>query len=157
MDSDPSAASVKPLEITRGLAQNQIPALLYNVSRSRELPGLTARLERLCHHHGGCSLPADKPHAFVYFITIHNASDRTITLLGRKWVLEEENGTRSVIEGDKIVGETPRLSPGEEFTYNSYHVSAGSAVALGSFHGVDEYGEKIHVVLPPFAMRVPNE
>jgi uncharacterized protein affecting Mg2+/Co2+ transport len=86
---------------------------LYAVSRSRELPGLTARLERLCHHDGGCSLPADKPHAFVYFITINNASDRTVTLLGRKWVIEQEDGTRAVIEGDKIVGETPRLAPGE--------------------------------------------
>lgn len=143
--------------MTRGLAPNQNPALLYAVSRSRELPGLTALLERLCHHDGGCSLPADKPHAFIYFITINNASDRTVTLLGRKWVIEQEDGTRAVIEGDKIVGETPRLAPGEEFTYNSYHVSGGDSIALGSFHGVDEYGEKIHVVLPPFAMRVPRE
>jgi ApaG protein len=127
------------------------------VSRSRELPGLTARLDRLCHHDGGCSLPADKPHTFVYFITIHNASDRLVTLLGRKWVIENEDGSRVVIEGDKIVGETPRLEPGEEFTYNSYHVSGGDAVAQGSFHGIDEYGEKVHVVLPPFAMRVPHE
>ena len=82
---------------------------------SNELPGLTARLDKLCHHHGGASLPQDKPHAFVYFITIHNGSDRTVTLLGRKWVLENADGTRLVVEGDKIVGETPRLSPGRAF------------------------------------------
>ena len=123
---------------------------------SSELPGLTARLDQLHYHHGGASLPADKPHAFVYFITIRNHSDRTVTLLGRKWVVVHADGTRLVIEGDKIVGETPRLAPGEEFSYNSYHVSATDAQALGSFHGVDELGRKVHVIMPPFDMTVPR-
>ena len=57
------------------------------MSSSHEPPGLSARLDKLHYHHGGASLPADKPHAFVYFITIRNASERTITLLGRKWVV----------------------------------------------------------------------
>ena len=123
---------------------------------SSELPGLTARLDKLCYHNGGVSLPADKPHAFVYFITIHNASDRTVTLLGRKWVVVHVDGTRLVIEGDKIVGETPRLSPGEQFSYNSYHVTGIDARALGSFHGVDELGHKVHVMLPPFDLTIPR-
>ena len=123
---------------------------------SQELPGLSARLDKLCHHHGGASLPADTPHAFVYFITIRNGSDRTVTLLGRKWVVEHSDGTQLVIEGDKIVGETPRLAPGEHFSYNSYHVTGLDAVAHGCFHGVDESGRKVHVLLAPFAMRVPK-
>ncbi|MFI5358177.1 MAG: Co(2+)/Mg(2+) efflux protein ApaG [Opitutales bacterium] len=125
--------------------------------RSTELPGLTARLDKLCYHHGGCSLPADKPHAFVYFITIQNESERTVTLLGRKWVVDQQDGSQLVIEGDKIVGETPRLAPGEQFSYNSYHVTGEDAVARGSFHGVDDLGRKVHVVLPAFELRIPRE
>lgn len=124
---------------------------------SRELIGLTARLDKLHYHHGGASLPADKPHAFVYFITIRNTSDCTVTLLGRKWVVLHSDGTRLVIEGDKIVGETPRLAPGETFSYNSYHVTGLDACAHGSFHGVDEFGGKIHVILPQFEMSIPRE
>lgn len=127
------------------------------VSRSCELPGLTACLDKLCYHHGGASLPADKPHAFVYFITIHNASDRTVTLLGRKWVVLHADGTQLVVEGDRIVGETPRLAPGEQFSYNSYHVTGCDACAHGSFHGVDEQGRRVHVLLPPFEMSIPRE
>ncbi|HVU34353.1 MAG TPA: ApaG domain [Opitutaceae bacterium] len=126
------------------------------MSCSRELPGLTACLDKLCYHHGGASLPADKPHAFVYFITIRNASDRAVTLLGRKWVVLHDDGTRLVIEGDKIVGETPRLGPGEQFSYNSYHVTGMDARAHGSFHGVDEFGNRVHVILPPFEMTIPR-
>jgi ApaG protein len=123
---------------------------------SSALPGLTARLDKLVHHHGGASLPPDKPHAFVYYITISNASNRTVTLLGRKWVVDHTDGTRLVIEGDKIVGETPRLGPGEEFSYNSYHVTGIDATAHGSFHGVDDLGHKIHVILPPFELAIPR-
>lgn len=126
-------------------------------SVSSELSGLTARLDKLCHHHGGASLPPDKPHAFVYYVTIKNGSDRSVTLLGRKWVVVHADGTRLVIEGDKIVGETPRLAPGEEFSYNSYHVTGVDAVAHGSFHGVDETGQKIHVMLPPFELTIPRD
>ena len=125
------------------------------MSGSCELPGLTARLDKLRYHHGGATLPADQPHAFVYFITIQNGSDRTVTLLGRKWVVEHADGSHLVIEGDKIVGETPRLAPGEQFSYNSYHVTGCEATARGSFHGVDEQGRRIHVLLPPFTMSIP--
>ena len=122
---------------------------------SLALPGLTARLDRLTYHNGGVSLPADKPHAFVYFITILNSSEHTITLLGRKWVIEHCDGSQMVIEGDKIVGETPRLTPGEQFSYNSYHVTGCDGRACGCFHGIDELGRKIHVLLPPFGLTVP--
>ena len=124
---------------------------------SKELPGLTARLDKLVHHHGGASLPEDKPHAFVYYITIRNGSDRTVTLLGRKWVIDYGRCERQVIEGDKIVGETPRLAPGEEFSYNSHHITGTDAHVQGSFHGVDESGGKVHVILPPFDLVVPRE
>ncbi len=123
---------------------------------SQEIPGLTARLDKLVYHHGGVSLPEDKPHAFVYYITICNASDSTVALLGRKWVIEYEDGSRQVIEGDKIVGETPRLAPGEEFSYNSHHVTGCNARVLGCFHGVDAKGAKVHVLLPPFDLVVPG-
>ncbi len=125
------------------------------MSNSKTIPGLNARLDRLVYHRGGSSLPLDKPHAFVYFITIENASDQTVKLLGRKWVIEQADGQRQVIEGDKIVGEIPRLAPGESFSYNSYHVTGTNARVVGSFHGTDESGERIHVVLSPFEMIIP--
>ena len=124
---------------------------------SIEVPGLTVHLDRLVHHHGGKCLPEGTPHAFVYFITIKNDSDRTVTLLGRKWMIEQADGNRLVIEGEKIVGETPRLAPGEHFSYNSYHVTGCRARAHGSFHGVDEFGNHVHVMLAPFDMVIPEE
>ncbi|HNW41666.1 MAG TPA: ApaG domain, partial [Opitutaceae bacterium] len=69
-------------------------------SSPQEVQGLTAHLDQLCHHFGGPNLPPGKPHAFVYYITISNASDRVVTLLGRKWVIVHADGTHLVVEGD---------------------------------------------------------
>lgn len=122
---------------------------------SHTLPGLTATLDKIVYYHGGASLPAGKQHVFVYFITIRNDSERTITLFGRKWTLEQPDGEQLILEGDKIVGEMPRLTPGEQFSYNSYHVTGMNVRVHGSFHGIDDRGEKIHVALAPFEMRIP--
>jgi ApaG protein len=77
--------------------------------------------------------------------------------LGRKWILSNSDGTTTVVEGEKIVGETPIIDPGDTFSYNSYHVTHLSATAAGSFHGVDESGNKIHVKMTPFQLDVPDE
>ena len=141
---------------TKAIAIPPAVRCLTPVTASLALPGLTARLDKLVYHHGGKSLPPDKPHAFVYFITIHNGSEHTVTLLGRKWVVSHADGSQMVVEGDKIVGETPRLAAGEQFSYNSYHVTATSARTQGSFHGVDDLGRLVHVVLPAFDLIVPD-
>jgi len=75
---------------------------------SVEVPGLTAQLDRLVHHHGGKCLPEGTPHAFVYFITIKNDSDRVVTLLGRKWMIVQADGNRVVIN-DGIGGVRPAV------------------------------------------------
>ena len=125
---------------------------------SLELPGLRVELDKLVYRHGADGqLPPDKPHAFIYFLTIRNDSDRTVTLLGRKWVIEHADGTRLVVEGDKIVGETPTLAPGAHFSYNSYHVGHCAARAHGSFHGVDDQGAHIFVRIPAFDMEIPGD
>ncbi len=126
------------------------------MTASLELPGLSVEIDKLVYRHGGEQLPPDRPHAFIYYLTIRNHSDRTVTLLGRKWVIEHSDGTRVVVEGDKIVGETPCLAPGEHFSYNSYHVTACDARAHGSFHGLDAGGKRIFVRIPPFVLHIPE-
>jgi len=134
------------------------PHKLFSIlETSQEIPGLIAQLDRLVYHRGGSNLPADRPHAFVYFVSIQNQSEKTVELLGRKWVIEQVDGERIIIEGDKIVGETPRIAPGESFAYNSYHITSCDAHVIGSFHGKDETGSPIHVILPSFEMKIPTD
>ena len=124
---------------------------------SKQLDGLHATLDKLVHHKEKSTVKGANLHAFIYFISINNLSDRKVTLLGRKWILSNSDGTTTVVEGEKIVGENPTIDPGDTFSYNSYHVTHLSAIASGSFHGVDESGHKIHVKMPSFQLDVPEE
>jgi ApaG protein len=121
-----------------------------------ELPGLSVTLDRLVY---APELPAppDKPHSFVYFISIHNGSDRTVTIKGRKWVVTNSRDEVMVMEGDGVVGECPVLRPGEKFSYNSRHIlDTTRAIAEGSYLGVDATGQRVVVRIPTFEMVVPG-
>ena len=98
----------------------------------------------------------EQPHAFIYYITILNGSDQTIMVKGRKWVVRAENGQVTAVEGDGVVGCFPRLEPGESFSYNSYHTTAGCAVAEGAYLAITESGEAVMAKIPPFNLTPPK-
>ena len=117
-----------------------------------ELPGLRVTVDRVVHH-PNAQTPPDRPHCFAYFITIHNDSDVTVTIKGRKWVVTNARGEIMALEGDGVVGEFPRIGPGESFSYDSCHLNdTATAVAEGSYIGLDEHGRKVLTRIPKFEM-----
>jgi len=64
--------------------------------------------------------PRSRRYAFGYKITIRNEGTAAARLLGRHWVIVDAHGERQDVEGDGVVGEQPRLEPGEEFEYTSW-------------------------------------
>ena len=101
--------------------------------------------------------PANKPHPFVYFISIFNDSAVPVTLRGRKWVVRELGGEVTVVEGEGIVGQAPRIEPGGHFSYNSYHVVSGPAVVEGAFFGETAAGDWIFTRIPEFRLERQEE
>ena len=121
---------------------------------SIEIEGLAVLLDKLVYRFDPDNAVQGRPHIFIYFLTIQNNSLETVTLLGRRWVIHGRDGRTHIIEGDGIVGEKPRLRPGESYTFNSFHMLSSGAVATGSFHGVDNAGRHIMVRIPTFTMQV---
>ncbi len=122
-----------------------------------ELPGLKTTLDKLVYQ-PAMQTPADRPHCFVYFITIHNDSEVTVTIKGRKWVVKNEGNQVTVVEGQGVVGKTPEIAPGEQFSYNSFHLlDTRTGRASGNFFGTDETGRRIMTRIPDFEMKVPAE
>jgi ApaG protein len=108
-------------------------------------------------YHPEAETPADRPHCFVYFITIHNDTDLAVTIRARKWVVTNERGEVMALEGEGVVGQTPVIEPGEAFEYNSYHLlDTTSATAEGSYLGLDTLGRRVITRIPKFEMRVPR-
>lgn len=97
---------------------------------------------------------SDRPYAFVYYLSIHNEGNCAITIQGRKWVLTNCKGQKIVLEGEGVVGESPKLKPGESFHYNSYHLVDSSTTAEGAYFGVDENSRSFFTRIPRFVMEV---
>ena len=129
----------------------------------QELEGLSVRVDDIIYM-PTLDAPEDKPHPFVYFITILNDSTERVRILGRKWIIREERsdqndeggGETTVVEGDGVVGQTPVLEPGHEFSYNSYHVTAANAEVSGAFFGTTAAGDKVRVRIPDFQLELPE-
>ena len=122
-----------------------------------EVEGLTVVVDRVIYQ-SDMATPEDRPHCFAYFITIHNNSKKMVTIKGRKWVVDEADGKKTVVEGDGVVGLYPALEPGETFDYHSFHLFGGPwAVANGSYIGVDDNGQTVVARIPEFRMEVPMQ
>jgi len=120
-----------------------------------ELSGLRTVVDRVIYM-PQLEAPPERPHPFVYFITIHNDSAETVTIRGRKWVVTDAEGQQTVVEGDGVVGKFPRIDPGGHFSYNSYHPIGSDSVAEGAFFGVTESGTPVFTRIPRFEMLAPE-
>lgn len=121
-----------------------------------ELPGLKVTVDRLLYQRLKTE-QSEKPHSFIYFISIHNNTDVAVTIRGRKWVVTHDDGSVLVVEGDGVVGETPTIQPGGKFSYNSRHIiGTDSAMAEGAYLGVDDSGRRVMMRIPRFRMEVPG-
>ena len=125
------------------------------MSAFTELAGLRVTVDRV-EHMPHLDAPPERPHPFVYFLTIHNDSDVTVTIKGRKWVVTDAEGHSVVVEGDGVVGEFPRLDPGEVLSYHSYHTICSDSAAEGALFGVTTAGDFVLTRIPRFEMRAPR-
>jgi ApaG protein len=135
--------------------QQQATFLNQVATKFTQLAGLKVVVEELVYD-PSLPTPPDKPFAFVYHLSIQNQSKQTVTFFGRKWVVRDEDGHTLVVEGDGIVGQYPRLQPGEVFSYNSYHTIATRSIAHGAFFGSTARGKAICVSIPEFTMHLPS-
>jgi ApaG protein len=65
------------------------------------------------------SSPRDDRYVFAYTITISNEGARTAQLKTRHWIITDGRGEIEEVRGDGVVGEQPRLAPGQSFQYTS--------------------------------------
>jgi ApaG protein len=120
-----------------------------------EPPALKVTVDKVVYYPDAAT-PPDHPFCFVYFITIHNDTDSPVTIKGRKWVVTNARGEITAVEGEGVVGKFPEIPAGGEFSYNSFHLlDTQSAVAEGSYLGVDGTGRTVITRIPRFEMVVP--
>jgi ApaG protein len=65
------------------------------------------------------SQPEHDRFVFAYTVAISNEGTDTAQLRTRHWIITDGRGGVEEVRGDGVVGEQPRLEPGESFQYTS--------------------------------------
>ncbi len=103
------------------------------------------------------SNPQEQRYVFSYTITIRNEGGLPATLLTRHWRITDANGTVKEVRGEGVVGEQPRLEPGQGFRYSSGAVLETPVGTMqGSYQMVDGEGRRFDAPIPLFRLAMPG-
>ena len=103
------------------------------------------------------SSPGEQRYVFAYTITIRNEGRRPAKLLTRHWIITDANGKVKEVRGEGVVGEQPRLEPGQGFRYSSGAVLETPVGTMeGSYQMVDGEGQHFAAAIPPFRLAIPG-
>ena len=103
------------------------------------------------------SAPDHNRYVFAYTITIANHGQRPAQLRTRHWIITDGRGSVEEVRGDGVVGEQPRLEPGEQFEYTSGCVLK---TPIGTMHGtyqmVRDDGDGFDAEIAAFSLVAPT-
>ncbi|MEM9740812.1 MAG: Co2+/Mg2+ efflux protein ApaG [Pseudomonadota bacterium] len=104
------------------------------------------------------SEPAKARFVWAYTVEIVNTSERVWTLTTRHWQIVDAQGRTQFVDGEGVVGQTPRLEPGESFRYTSgAPLAAPSGVMGGAYDFEGEDGAHMTAKVPTFSLDSPYE
>lgn len=101
--------------------------------------------------------PAEPRYVFAYTITIANHGSEAAQLKNRYWLITDGDGNQKEVRGPGVVGNQPRIAPGEAFRYTSACVletEVGVMQGHYEFQGAD--GDAFDVPIDAFTLAAPN-
>ncbi|MBS0431542.1 MAG: Co2+/Mg2+ efflux protein ApaG [Proteobacteria bacterium] len=103
------------------------------------------------------SQPEADRYVFAYTVTLRNVGEMSARLLTRHWIITDANGKVEEVRGEGVVGEQPRLLPGEGYVYTSGAVLSTSVGTMrGEYLLHAEDGTEFSTPIPEFVLAVPR-
>ena len=101
--------------------------------------------------------PAKSQYVWAYQVRIENRGSVAVQLRSRHWKITDGLGRRQEVKGRGVVGETPRLEPGEVFEYTSgTPLSTPSGFMGGTYQMASDTGENFDIEFPTFSLDAPG-
>ncbi len=103
------------------------------------------------------SRPELNQFVFAYNITIENFGTGTVQLLNRYWYIKDSEERKQEVQGEGVIGEQPKISPGESYSYTSgvvIHTPPGTMQGHYEFVAADNSLFKVEI--PLFALVLPH-
>ena len=99
--------------------------------------------------------PTAQRYVFAYTITIENNASEASQLLTRHWFITDGQGELEEVNGAGVVGQQPRIQPGQGFRYTSGAIlKTPVGVMRGHYEFVTDAGEHFDVAIPQFSLAV---
>lgn len=110
-----------------------------------------------CKYWPDQSNPRENLFFFIYYITIENKSTSAVQLIRRHWDIFDSTNEKRSVDGVGVIGETPRIEPGEKFEYNSGCNLTSEMGFMEGYYTMKRIsdGSEINVTIPKFALIVP--
>lgn len=100
------------------------------------------------------SSPEYRQFVFAYHVTITNQGETEVQLISRHWIITDGQGVVHEVKGPGVVGQQPKLKPGESHQYSSYcPLPTPTGNMRGSFQMVNSLGAKFDAKVPLFFFR----
>jgi len=94
---------------------------------------------------------------FAYTVRIANEGPRPARLRARRWLITDASGQVEEVVGEGVVGQQPRLAPGEHFEYTSFCVLRTPHGSMrGTYQMEREDGTTFDARIAPFPLVVPG-
>ena len=93
-------------------------------------------------------------------IRVENHGHEWVQLVGRHWIIEDENGNKDVVErfAPGVVGKQPGLESGDIFMYGSgVFLATPNGIMRGSFQFNEMDGTLFEVPVAPFRLIAEQE
>jgi len=103
------------------------------------------------------SEPGQQQYFFAYRVRIANDGGAPARLVSRHWIINDANGHEEHVRGPGVVGEQPRLEPGQAFEYTSFCPLPTSVGGMrGSYQMVRDDGSRFDAAIAPFTLAAPH-
>jgi ApaG protein len=103
------------------------------------------------------SEPQEPRFVYGYTITLLNQGEEPARLVSRHWIITDAEGAVQEVQGMGVVGEQPRLDPGESYTYTSGVVlQTETGTMTGSYQMLTDDGVRFDAQIPEFALVPPH-
>ncbi len=104
----------------------------------------------------GHSCPSQSKWFFLYTILISNESEVAVQLVTRHWIITDATGHVQEVRGPGVVGQQPRLEPGQAFEYTSgCPLTSPYGSMRGSYQMVAADGETFDAEVAEFTLTAP--
>lgn len=90
---------------------------------------------------------------FAYHVKITNGGDEPVQLISRHWIITNAEGRTEEVRGPGVVGEQPKLEPGESFEYSSFcPLNTPMGTMHGTYQMVTDNGDRFDALISPFTL-----